>query len=577
MQFSKYLIPTLRETPQDAECKSHRLMLRAGLIRKLASGTYSYLPTGLRSIKKVEAIIRDEMNKAGGIEVLLPAIHPAELWKTTKRWEILGDDMIRFKDRHGKLNVLGPTHEEVITDLVRGEVHSYKQLPMLVYQIQTKFRDELRPRSGVIRSREFIMKDAYSFHDTEDSLDSTYKQMRGAYQRIFKRCGLEAFLVKADPGAMGGSGSQEFLLLSDAGEDQVVQAGDSDTIMAHELAGRALKGLKLPKNNKEPRFKEIDTPGLSSIESVSKFLKTKQQNLVKTIILESVNTPTSKEGIVAVLVRGDHDVSLPKVLNKIKGRVLASSQTIEKLGSAFGYTGPIGLNIPCLIDEDVLELKDFVVGANKEGKHLVDVNVGDLGFDPKRDHVGDYRQVVEGDLASDGKTPLRIKTAIELGHIFKLGLRYSEPLKAHYLDSSGKSKPMIMGCYGIGVNRILAAAIEQSSSDKGIKWTSLKISPFEVVILPLNMKDEKTAQTSMSLYDEMLKKGWDVIIDDRDVTAGVKFNDAELVGIPLQLIIGPKNLKNDQMELRVLPKDEKRLISSKEAVSEIQKLLDSLT
>ncbi len=597
MRWSQYLIPTLKETPQEAQIKSHILMLRAGLIRKLASGTYSYLPLGLRALQKAEAVVREEMNRAGALEVLLPAIHPAELWRESGRLEILGEDMIHFKDRHGKENVLGPTHEEVITDLVRREIRSYKQLPVLFYQIQTKFRDEMRPRSGVIRSREFIMKDAYSFHATYESLDKTYNAMMETYQRIFDRCGLNYYIVKADPGAMGGSASQEFVLFSEAGEDRVVQFGNSDNIVSVEMARRIVKGLALPKPDKKfQKFEPVETPNLSSVESVSSFLKKKPSDLVKTMICEAAGSqyPDNKK-VFMILVRGDHEVSEYKVKQLYPGAQLASHETISKIGSVYGYSGPIGLSyqldIPIYIDEDVLMMKDFVVGANQKDMHLIDFNVTDIinyyseHYPEVEIRVGDYRQVIEGDKGyqtwdirtnrGEGECVLNFKTAIELGHIFKLNLRYSEKLGAKFLDSDGKEKLLIMGCYGIGVNRILAAAIEQHADDKGIVWPK-NISPFQVLIILIDAKDPESNKIAEHLADELAKRGVDALMDDRNETAGVKFNDADLIGIPLRVILGPKNLKSKKAEIKLRKTKETILVDVPDLPSETLKHLDKL-
>ena len=574
MRWTKTLIPTLKENPQEAQIKSHRYMLRAGLIRKLASGTYSYLPLGLRALQKATEIVREEMNRSGALEVLLPAIHPAEIWRESGRLEILGEDMIHFKDRHGKENVLGPTHEEVITDLARREIHSYKQLPITLYQIQTKFRDEMRPRSGIIRSREFIMKDAYSFHSSSDSLDETYNAMKEAYKKIFSRCGLGFFIVQADPGAMGGSGSQEFVLFSDAGEDWMVQAGDSDTVVSVEMAPRKLKGHPVPKSGgPKEKYSKVGTPGHSSVEGVAEFLKKKPQDLVKTMIYQRPD-----KSAFAVLVRGDHEVSEYKLKKVEPGAYLASREAIEVHGSAFGFSGPFGLNgIKFYLDEDILAMRDFVTGANARDQHLINVNVEDIYFSSGREIVvGDFRQVVEGDHSSDGK-PLCFRTAIELGHIFKLNLRYSVPLKAQYLDSEGKENPMIMGCYGIGVNRILAAAIEQNSDDKGIVWPK-NISPYQVLVVVIDPKDEISIKIVEFLENsEILKaRGVDLLVDDRTETAGVKFNDADVIGIPLRIVLGQKNLKQDKIELKVRKTGEIHLVDIPEAIPQILKILDKL-
>ena len=577
MRWTQTLIPTLKENPQEAQIKSHRLMLRAGLIRKLASGTYSYLPLGLRALKKAEAIVREEMDRAGGVEVLMPAIHPAEIWKESGRLEIMGEDMIHFTDRHKKENVLGPTHEEIITDLVRREIHSYKQLPITLYQIQTKFRDEMRPRSGIIRSREFLMKDAYSFHACDKSLDETYQRMKETYQTIFTRCGLDFFIVEADPGTMGGSGSQEFVLFSDAGEDWMVQYGDTEKVVSVEMAKRKLKNSLWSGSGLAKKFKKVKTPGHSSVEGVATFLKKKPEELVKTMIYEAKDPASGKRTkVFAVLVRGEHDVSDFKVREKEPGAALATAATIEEHGSSFGFSGPLGLKgIPFYVDEEVLSMKNFVVGANEDAYHLVDFNLADIqNDDPERKIVaGDFRQAIEGDQGEiNGKeVSLRFRTAIELGHIFKLNLRYSVPMKANFLDSSGKDNPVVMGCYGIGVNRILAAAIEQCADDKGIVWPK-SISPYQVHVILIDSKDAQSRQIA-----ESLEKNFDALVDDRDETAGVKFNDADLIGIPLRVILGPKNLKNGKAEIKIRKTGEQFLVDLGEFPARVLGCLDKLT
>ncbi len=576
-RWSRALIPTLKETPQEALIKSHRLMLRAGLVRKLASGTYSYLPLGLRALKKAEAIVREEMDRAGALEVLLPALHPAEIWKESGRFEIMGDDMIHFKDRHGKMNVLGPTHEEIITDLARREIHSYKQLPVNLYQIQTKFRDEMRPRSGIIRSREFIMKDAYSFHPDDACLDRMYNHMRETYKKIFTRAGLEFFVVQADPGAMGGSGSQEFVLFSDAGEDRMVRVGDTDVVMSVEMAERKLKGLSLPVDGQPVRnYKKLETPGHSSAESVAATLKTNIKKIVKTMIYQN-----AKSELFAVLVRGDHEVSEFKLKKAEPGAFLASRETIDRI-SAFGFTGPLGLkDMKFYVDEDLVEMKAFVVGANERDQHYVGMNWEDILFSSPDEKnravaVGDFRQVVEGDLSSDGK-PLHFKTAIELGHIFKLNLRYSTPLKAHYLDEHGKENPLIMGCYGIGVNRILAAAIEQHADDKGIVWPR-RIAPYQALVVMIDPKDPQSCEIVDNLLSssELAAQGIDLLVDDRMESAGVKFNDADLIGLPIRIVLGPKNLKNGKAEIKIRKTGEIHLVDIAQLVPETIKQLDKI-
>ncbi len=576
MRWSQFFIPTVKETPQEALIKSHRLMIRAGLIRKLASGTYSYLPLGLRALQKAERIVREEMDGAGALELLLPALHPAEIWKESGRFEILGEDMVHFKDRHGKENVLGPTHEEIITDLARREIRSYKQLPVTFYQIQTKFRDEMRPRSGVIRSREFLMKDAYSFHASDESLEETYGAMREAYKRIFMRCGLDFYVVQADPGAMGGSGSQEFVLFSDAGEDWMVQYGDSETVVSVDMAFRRLKGLKLPDNASSGRHSKIHTPGHSSVESVASMLKKSPGDLMKTMIYQRPDKTAF-----AVLIRGDHEVSEFKIRKFEPGAYLASREKIDELGSSFGFSGPFALNgIKFYVDEDALAMKNFVTGANERDHHLIDVNWGDIRGGSDRDYeTGDFRQAVEGDKgeANGKEVQLKFRTAIELGHIFKLNFRYSVPMKASYLDAAGKQNPLIMGCYGIGVNRILAAAIEQYGDDKGIVWPK-NISPFQVLVVLIDPKDAQSQEIAGSLLSspELKQKGVDVLVDDRPETAGVKFNDADLIGIPLRIILGPKNLKSGKAEIKFRKTSETMIVDLPDLVSTTLTQLDKL-
>ncbi len=555
MRYSRQLLPTLKDNPQDAETLSHRLMLRAGLVRKLASGTYTYLPAGLRALAKAEKIVREEMDRVGALEILMPALQPADLWKETGRFDILGEDMIQFEDRHGKLNVLGPTHEEIITDLARHEIRSYRQLPAVLYQIQTKFRDEMRPRAGVIRSREFIMKDAYSFHLSADCLDRTYEKMREAYCRIFTRCGLKFYIVQADPGAMGGSGSQEFVLFSKAGEDRMVQFGDSDRVMSAEMAQRKLKGLAFPTET-PGNFKELDTPNASSIEAVSAMLKAKPQQLVKTMIYTAPASASKPAQTIAVLVKGTDEVSEYKVKKLVSGIRMATRDEIEAAGSAFGYSGPIGLKVDrLLVDEDVIEMPKMIVGANKRDKHLVGVTPADVAKNTQAQvTIGDFRLANDGDTGvADGREEkLSLKTAIELGHIFKLNLRYSEPMQARCMDETGVEKPMIMGCYGIGVNRIIAASIEQASTEQGIHWTSPAIAPYEVLLLTTSINDAELMQASEKIYEEAKAHGWDILWDERDVSAGIKFNDADLLGVPVRITLGPKTFKAGEAEVKDL-------------------------
>lgn len=567
--WSQSLVPTLKENPQEAQIKSHRLMLRAGLIRKLASGTYSYLPLGLRALKKAENIIREEMDAAGALELLMPALHPLDVWQETGRDQIMGEGMFKFRDRHGKWNVLGPTHEEVITDLVRREIHSYKQLPMCLYQIQTKFRDEARPRSGIVRSREFVMKDAYSFHPSDECLGKMYSLMRETYKKIFSRCGLEFFVVQADPGDMGGSGSQEFVLFSDAGEDRMVQVGESDVVMSVEMASRKTEGSSFPAQTSGGRSCKVSTPGHSSVESVARFLKKEPKDLVKTMIYQRPDG-----SFFEVLVRGDHEVSEYKLKKTEPGCFMASRDAIEKLGFSFGFSGPFGTKLKIYADEDILGMSHFVTGANVQDAHLVDVGLGDIQGESIS--VGDFRQVVESDLSPSGDK-LHFRTAIELGHIFKLNLRYSKPMKAHYLDAQGKENPLIMGCYGIGVNRILAASIEQSADEKGIVWPK-NISPYQVHVVLIDTKDAQCAEVCKTIVEdpELEKMGVDFLVDDRAESAGVKFNDADLIGLPVRVILGPKNLKNGKVEIKLRKTGEALLVDVSQAAAEIRKIIDKL-
>ncbi|MFT5206733.1 MAG: prolyl-tRNA synthetase [Candidatus Omnitrophota bacterium] len=571
MKYSQAFIPTLKENPQNTETLNHRLMIRAGLVRKLASGTYMYLPLGLRVLKKVELIIREEMDATGALELLLPAIHPAEIWDQTGRLDLMGEDMIRFTDRHGRANVLGPTHEEIITYLASNEVNTYKQLPLALYQIQTKFRDEMRPRGGVMRCREFSMKDAYSFHTAEECLDKTYEVMKAAYCKIFSRLGIKYHIVQADPGAMGGSGSQEFVLFSDAGEDTVVQYDEGDYVVSAEMASRRLAGLKVTTQTGESRLTEKHTPSVATIAALADFLKSKPKTMVKTILYKYGQS----EEYLAVLVRGDHEVSEYKLRQVYPDAIMASPADIDSSGSAFGYSGPIGLDsskFKLIIDEDVVAMSKMTVGANKRDHHFVGCTW--LDFDPemiKQASIGDFRLIVDGDEGErDGKPcTIHIHKAIELGHIFKLGTRYSKPLKAVATMPDGKLVDLIMGCYGIGVTRLIASAIEQSSTDKGIFWPAPRIAPFQIMLISTNMKHDGVREYSLKLYDELTQNGLEVLWDDRDLSAGIKFNDADLLGIPKRVVIGPKGIESGVVEL-------KDLVSNTEEKIDIEQVVDAL-
>lgn len=543
MRWSQSLIRTLRDTPKDAEAESHKLALRAGLIRQLSSGVYSYLPLGFRVLHKIMTIIREEMARAGAVEVLLPALHPAELWKKTGRYEALGQDKISFKNRSGHEFVLGPTHEEVITDLAASLIHSFRDLPVNFFQIQTKFRDEARPRFGVIRTKEFIMKDAYSFDVDEEGLDLNYRKMSEAYVRIFTRCGISFQIVNADPGLMGGKMSQEFMVVCPYGEDRVAKSDGDDYLASLEIAERANPLLQAPPAAVSLKPEAFDTPNLRTIEELSHRFKIPASSFVKTIIYIADGQP------IAALVTGDSEVNENKLRRLVQAKTLTqavSAEIIAATGAPVGFAGPVGLKIPIYADWDIAGIADFVTGSNQKDQHLKNVNLG-RDFQPVL--LGDIRCVKEGDGSPTGKGILRVTTTMEIGHIFKLGTRYSKALEAAFLDEKGERKPAIMGCYGIGVNRILAAAIEEHRDAKGILWPE-EIAPFEYVIVTVNEKDSQVKAAAERIYGCLSAAGHEVLYDDRDERAGVKFNDAELIGIPKQIILGEKNLKDGNIELK---------------------------
>jgi len=569
MYYSKILIPTLKESPADAEVISHKLMVRAGMIRQMAAGIYSTLPLGLRVFKKVEQIIREEMNRIGGQEVFLPSVQPAELWEESGRWEFYGKELLRLKDRHDREFCYGPTHEEIITDIVRRDVHSYRQLPITLYQIQTKFRDEVRPRFGIMRGREFTMKDAYSFHTTEESTRETYSQMAEAYSRIFERCGLDFKMVEADSGTIGGSFSHEFVVLADSGEDRIGFCDSCDYASNLEKAeARAAK----PNNEStsEEDIKEVPTPGKKSVEEVTQFLNVSSDKLIKTIVFET------DQGLVAGLVRGDREINPVKLKNLIDCEWLnpAPEELITKeTGVPCGYLGPVGVQLKVFADTEIKHMSNGITGANKADTHLTGVQ---FGRDLKVEKVGDLKDVNEGDRCpkcDSGK--YKIKRGIEVGHIFILGAKYSEAMKAHYLDDQGKKKPMIMGCYGIGVGRTAAAAIEQNYDEKGIIWP-LPLAPFQAVILPVNFKVDAVRSAAETIYKTLWEQGVETLLDDRSDRLGVKFKDAELLGIPLQIIIGPKNLDEGKVELKSRKTGESKLISFPEEISTVPEILAEL-
>ncbi len=541
MRTSQFPLFTLKEVPADAEIVSHRLMLRAGLIRKLASGLYTWLPWGLRVLHKVERIVREEMNRAGAVELLMPAVQPAELWKESGRWDQYGPELLRFHDRHGREFCYGPTHEEVITDLARRELRSYRQLPINFYQIQTKFRDEVRPRFGVMRAREFVMKDAYSFHLDEDSLAETYQQMYETYARIFTRLGLEFRAVQADTGAIGGRASHEFHVLAESGEDAIAFSDASDYAANVELAEA------LPPSGPRPAptqpMQLVDTPGVRSIEEVSRFLGVPVERCLKTLVVRG------DEGLVALVLRGDHtlnEVKAAKLPGVTAPLEMADDEEIRaRLGAGVGSIGPVGLDLPLYVDHAAGHVADFVCGANVDGKHYTGVN---WGRDLPEPETVDLRNVVEGDPSPDGRGRLHIVRGIEVGHIFQLGTKYSAAMKASVLDEQGRAVTMTMGCYGIGVSRIVGAAIEQHHDERGIVWPE-PIAPFQVAIAPINWrKSQRVRETAERLYMALEEAGMEVILDDRDVRPGVMFADLELVGIPHRITVGDRALDRGVVE-----------------------------
>ncbi len=574
MRWSKILLPTLKEVPTDAEAISHILMIRAGLIRKLTSGVYSYLPFGLRVLAKIENIIREEMDSKGAQELLLPAIQPCELWQKSGRFEALGEDMITFTDRHKKLNVLGPTHEEVITALVKNEVNSYRQMPLILYQIQTKFRDEARPRYGVMRSREFIMKDAYSFDRDTQGLDVSYDKMYEAYCSIFKRCGLKFIPVEADTGIMGGDTSHEFMVLAQSGEDKIAcckKCGYAASLDKAECLQQVESNKSKVESEKQEPLKDVSTPGVSSVEDVAAFLKVGADKLLKTIIYVNADKP------VAVLVRGDHEVNEAKLARVLKSNQLemASAEVIKKATNGpVGFSGPVGLTgIEIIADYSLKGAKGLIGGANKADTHTLHI---DIERDVQVKQWADIRSITEDDLCprcnSEG---IDIQQAIEVGHVFKLGTKYTQSLGATYLDVQGQANQIIMGCYGIGVTRIIAAYLEQNYDDFGIIW-SKQISPFQVLIMPLNMDNKEIIKEAEDIYCELNAKNIEVLFDDRDIRAGMKFKDADLIGIPLQIIIGEKNLGQGVIEIKLRKTGQRLKIKSGEVVPEVLKLIDNL-
>ena len=568
------LIPTVKEVPADAEIPSHQLMLRAGFMRKLASGTYTYLPLGWRSLLKVINIVREEMNKSGAQEILMPAVQPLELWQQTGRDVDYGPTMAKFEDRHGRTNVLAPTAEEVVTNLAAGEINSYKQLPMNLYQISFKFRDEFRPRFGVLRSREFIMKDAYSFHATPESLAETYKIMYDTYCRIFKRCGLEYVIVEAESGEMGGSGSHQFTVPCESGEDIIVHTEDFSYAANLEKAAVDPPSVILSAAKNLPPMQDVHTPNVGSIEAVCAFLKTQPKDMIKTLIFNA-NGET-----IAALVRGDFELNPEKLTQSIGGKhvELADEATTEKVTTAkVGFAGPMGLAnkiAQMVIDHSVTAMGIGVTGANKTDYHTKNVVPGrDFPLEGKNIIIADIRNAVEGDTHNGKK--LLFKRGIEVGQVFKLGTKYSNKLACKFLDENGAEKPCIMGCYGIGINRILASAIELGNDENGI-ILPISIAPFEVLVTSVNQDDKEVVQTAEKIYQQLLDKGIEVLLDDRDLRGGVKFKDADLIGIPIRITVGKKAVVDGNVEIKLRTDPQSQKVPIGQAAEKAILLIDTL-
>lgn len=559
-------LPTVREVPSDAEIISHQLMIRAGLIRKLTSGIYSYLPLGYRVIRKLEQIIREEMNRAGAQEVHLPMVQPAEIWQESGRWTYYGKELLRLRDRHDHEYCLGPTHEEVITGLVRNDVKTYRQLPLNLYQIQTKFRDEVRPRFGVMRCREFGMKDAYSFDVDEEGAEKSYEKMFAAYNNIFRRCGLQFRPVEADSGSIGGKYSHEFMVMADSGEDAMVFCEKCAYAANLEKAEVACPEKKIIFEDDWLPLEDVDTPDVRTIEEVSAFLKVTPQNIVKTLIFNADGKPC------AVLIRGDHEVNEVKVKNYLAAAELelASDDMIREVtGAPRGFAGPVNIKAPILVDYSVIDMVNFVTGGNRQDGHLKNVNVG---RDFKVEAFTDLRIVNAGDPCPRCGQPIKTARGIEVGHVFKLGTKYSKAMKAVYLDKDGQEKIMIMGCYGIGIGRTVAAGIEQNHDDNGIIWP-MPLAPYQVIITPVNINEITIRETAEYLYNAMITEGVEVLYDDRDERAGVKFKDADLIGIPLRVTVGHKNLQDGNVELKIRKTGANELCPLQDIVGRVREII----
>ena len=568
-RYSQFFIPTLKEIPAEAEIISHQLMLRAGMIRKLAAGIYTYLPFGLMALKKVESIVREEMDRSGAIELLLPGVQPGDLWMESGRWDYYGPELLRFRDRHNRESCLGPTHEEVITDLARREIHSYKQLPINLYQIQTKFRDEIRPRFGIMRAREFIMKDAYSFDIDEEGAGESYERMYAAYESIFRRCGLIFRAVEADTGPIGGSFSHEFMVLSNSGEDDIVSCQNCQYASNLEKAEVIVREGDIKDIEKEKALQIVDTPEIRTIDEVTKFLSISPQKLVKTLIYQTEHGP------VAVLVRGDHELNETKLSNvlNVQELTMADPETVfDVTGAPMGFAGAIGLKVRIVADLAIKEIKNMVMGANKNDKHVLNVNEG---RDFHVEQYADLRMITSSDPCPRCGGKLRFGKGIEVGQVFKLGTKYSTTLKANFLDKNGRETPIIMGCYGIGIGRVVAAIIEQSHDENGIIFP-VSISPFEVTILPLEIHEATVRKVAENLYQHLNDLGLSVFFDDRDERPGFKLKDADLLGIPVRATVSLRTLKSDSVEIKLRSNQDLRLISINKTPKAIKEVVQSL-
>lgn len=569
MRVSKMFAPTLREVPAEAEVVSHQLMLRAGFLRKSAGGMYNYLPLAWRVLKKIENIVREEMDASGAQELLMPIVQPAEIWQESGRWGVYGEEMFRLKDRHNREFCLGPTHEEMVTSLIRGDVRSYRQLPMNVYQIQNKFRDERRPRFGLMRGREFIMKDAYSFDRDEAGLDVSYKLMYDAYTRIFTRCGLTFRPVEADSGAIGGSGSHEFMVIADSGEAEIVYCNECDYAANVEKA--EMHVIEAPEEEAKA-VEEVKTPDCKTIADVCAYLNLPVDKSVKAVAFNS------KKGLILCFVRGDHEVNEIKVINTVGVNEveMAEESLLAAAGTVGGYMGPVGIDPEktiVVVDSTVMKMHNICCGANKEGYHLLNVNPG-RDFNPT--YVADIRLIQEGDPCPHCGGKVSKARGIEVGQVFKLFTKYSEAMHATFLDENGKEKPMVMGCYGVGVSRTMAAAIEQNNDKDGMIWP-VAIAPYEVLVVPVNTKDEASTQKAEAIYEELKKAGVEAVIDDRNERPGVKFKDADLIGYPLRVVVGPKTLAEGKLEVKVRRTGEVQMLPlDSDYIGTIKKLLAKL-